>query len=53
LNPDWVPTFLTTSPVLTDDLHWRKDANRHLIREAHDIQRDEIFLDFYDSLPQA
>ncbi len=53
LNPDWVPTFLTTSPVLTDDLHWRKDESRHLIREAHDIQRDEIFLDFYDSLPQA
>lgn len=53
LNPDWVPTFLTTSPVLTDDLHWRKDAGRHLIREAHDIQRDEIFLDFYDCLPPA
>jgi inosine-uridine nucleoside N-ribohydrolase len=53
LNPDWVPTFLTTSPVLTDDLHWQKDPERHLIREAHDIQRDEIFLDFYDSLPQA
>jgi hypothetical protein len=53
LNPDWVPTFITTSPVLTDDLHWRKDEGRHLIREAHDIQRDEIFLDFYDSLPQA
>lgn len=53
LNPDWVPTFLTTSPVLTEDLHWRKDEGRHLIREAHDIQRDEIFLDFYDSLPQA
>lgn len=53
LNPDWVPTFLTTSPVLTDDLHWRKDPARHMIREAHDIQRDEVFLDFYDSLPQA
>ncbi len=34
LNPDWVPTFLTTSPVLTDDLHWRKDEGRHLIREG-------------------
>ncbi len=53
LNPAWVPTFLTTSPVLTDDLHWRKDEGRHLIREAYDVQRDEVFLDFYDSLPQV
>lgn len=51
LNPAWVPTFLTGAPVLTPDLHWRKDPGRHLIREAYDIQRDEIFLDFYDSLP--
>jgi len=51
LDPAWVPTHLTTSPVLTADLHWRKDPARHLIREAHDIQRDEIFLDFYDCLP--
>lgn len=53
VNPDWVPSFLTTAPVLGEDLHWHKDAGRHLIREAFDVQRDEIFLDFYDSLPQA
>lgn len=53
LNPDWVPTFLTTAPILTEDLFWQKDAGRHLIREAYDVQRDEIFLNFYDSLPQA
>ncbi len=51
IRPDWVPTHLTTSPWLTDDLHWRKDASRHAMREAHDVQRDEIFLDFYDRLP--
>lgn len=50
INPDWVPTFLTTAPLLTDDLHWRKDPSRHLIQEAYDIQRDEIFLHFYDKL---
>lgn len=50
VNPDWVPTFLTPSPVLTDDLHWQKDAKRHLIREGFDVQRDEIFLHFYDKL---
>jgi len=53
LKPDWVPTFLTTAPILTEELHWQKDAGRHPIREAFDVQRDEIFLDFYDSLPQA
>lgn len=50
LDPEWTPTFLTTAPVLTDDLHWQKAPGRHLIREAHDVQRDEIFLDFYKAL---
>ena len=51
MRPDWVPTHMTTAPLLTDDLHWRKDPARHAMREAHDVQRDEIFLDFYDRLP--
>jgi len=50
INPDWVPTTLTTSPILDKALHWKTDKSRHLIREAHDVQRDEIFLDFYDKL---
>ena len=53
INPDWVPTHLSTSPILDDDLYWRKDAGRHQMREAHDVQRDEIFLDFYDKLARA
>jgi purine nucleosidase len=53
LNPAWVPTFLTTSPRLDDRLCWRKDPTRHPMREAHDVQRDEVFLSFYDSLPQV
>lgn len=51
MRPDWVPTHLTTAPLLTDDLHWLKDPARHAMREGHDVQRDEIFLDFYDCLP--
>lgn len=50
IDPDWVPTFETSSPVLTDDLHWRKEASRHPILEGHDVQRDEIFRHFYDKL---
>lgn len=51
INPDWVPSTLTSTPILTDDLYWRKDPARHAMLEAHDVQRDEIFLDFYNRLP--
>ncbi|MEM9780296.1 MAG: nucleoside hydrolase, partial [Pseudomonadota bacterium] len=50
IDPDWVPTMLTTSPVLDDALYWQKSDARHQMREAHDVQRDEIFRDFYDKL---
>jgi purine nucleosidase len=53
INPNWVPTFVTTAPILDDDLHWKKSDDRHLMREAHDVQRDEIFRDFYDKLARA
>ena len=50
INPDWVPTTLKTAPILDEKMYWKTDESRHLIREAHDIQRDEIFLNFYDKL---
>lgn len=53
INPEWVPTHLTASPILDADLYWQRDASRHQMREAHDVQRDEIFLDFYDKLAAA
>lgn len=53
IDPDWVPTHLTTSPILDENLFWEKHAERHQMREAHDVQRDEIFLDFYDKLAAA
>lgn len=53
INSDWVPTKLTTSPVLNDELYWEKSDSRHLMREAHDVQRDEIFLNLYDKLADA
>lgn len=53
VNPDWVPTFLTTTPVLTEDLHWEKDPSRHMMREAHDVNRDAIFIDLYEKLAAA
>lgn len=50
LNPDWVSTFLTSSPVLDDNLYWEKNEQRHLMREAYNVKRDEIFIDLYDKL---
>ena len=53
LNPGWVPTHLTPSPVLTEALYWRHEPGRHLMREAHDVQRDDIYIDLYDKLARA
>jgi len=50
INPEWVPTMLTPSPILDDELNWQKDGKRHNIREGYDVQRDEIFIDFYKKL---
>ncbi|MDA8586680.1 nucleoside hydrolase [Rhodobacteraceae bacterium] len=50
INPDWVPTHMTQAPILDDDLFWKHDNQRHMMREAHDVQRDEIFIDFYNKL---
>lgn len=53
LNPKWVPTRLTRSPLLGDDYFWEHPQNSHLMREAYDIDRDAIFIDFYDKLAAA
>lgn len=50
LNPDWVPTMLTQSPLLGDDFMWQRCAGAHLMREAYEVDRDAIFIDFYDKL---
>ncbi len=53
LNPNWVPSQLVRSPILTDDLHWKHSAERHFMREAYDINRDAIFCDFFHKLEKA
>lgn len=53
LNPDWVPSDLRPSPLLDDDWFWQHPPNRHLIREAYDVNRDAIFRDFYLKLEGA
>ena len=55
INPDWVPTKLEHSPLLTDDCHWARDERRHMIRMAYFAFRTPIFQDMFQKLsaPEA
>lgn len=53
LEPGWVPSELMRTPVLGDDKRWQRRGGRHWMREAHAVQRDAIFNDFFDALRQA
>jgi purine nucleosidase len=50
VNPDWVPTALVHSPVLTSEGTWSHDPRRHLIREALWVDRDAVFGDLFRKL---
>ncbi|MEO6204035.1 MAG: nucleoside hydrolase, partial [Mycobacteriales bacterium] len=50
LEPSWLATDLVPSPVLGEDLRWHHPPGRHLIREAHDIDRDAVFGDLFNAL---
>ncbi len=54
IEPSWVPTSLVSTPTLNDDLRWKKapDPGREM-REAHGIDRDAIFRDFFVKLEGA
>lgn len=51
--PDWMPSALVHSPILTDQLTWSVDANRHLIRVTTDCHRNPIFADMFRKLAGA
>ncbi len=50
LDPDWVPTELVSSPILTDRGTWSVDRGRPLIRAATYVRRDPIFRDLFIKL---
>ena len=50
VNPDWMPSVLMHSPLLTDDSHWAQDTRRHMIRVAYFAERNVIFRDMYRKL---
>ncbi len=50
LDQTWIPTYLIPSPILTEQLTWKTDSSRHLIRYARHIYRDPIFRDLFMKL---
>ncbi len=50
INPEWVPTDLTHSPILTDQVTWSVDRSRHLARVANFVHRDPIFRDMFGKI---
>jgi len=50
LNPQWVPSNVVHSPILTGEGTWSFDSSRHFIRVAIDARRNAIFADLFRKL---
>ncbi len=50
INPDWAPSDLVHSPLLTDQVTWSVDRSRHLARVANFVHRDPIFRDLFSKI---
>ncbi|MFQ6044107.1 MAG: nucleoside hydrolase [Candidatus Poribacteria bacterium] len=50
LNPQWMPSQLVHSPILTNEGTWSFDSSRHFIRVAIDARRNAIFADLFRKL---
>jgi len=50
VDPEWVPTAVIHSPILSSEFTWSRDPTRHFIREAKFVDRDAVFRDLFDKL---
>ena len=50
INPGWVTTSIVHSPILTDQMTWSVDLQRHFISTANAVDRDKIFGDLFKKL---
>jgi purine nucleosidase len=51
IDESWIPTMLVPSPVLTDDLTYAPPPpDRHLVRVAWNVNRNEVFKDIFMKL---
>jgi inosine-uridine nucleoside N-ribohydrolase len=53
INPAWVPSKLTPSPLLNDDFTYTLRPGRHQIRVATNCNRDAIFFDLFEKLAKT
>jgi inosine-uridine nucleoside N-ribohydrolase len=54
IEPSWVPTELVPTPTLDGDLRWTpQPGTQSMMREAHGIDRDAIFRDFFRKLEET
>ncbi len=50
INPSWVRTSIVRCPILTDQITFRFDDSRHLVRHADSLNRDAIFNDLFTKI---
>ncbi|TVY01878.1 nucleoside hydrolase [Paenibacillus cremeus] len=50
LQPEACPSYLTPSPLISDDLRFIHDPNRHPIRYVSYLDRDRVFQDLFRKL---
>lgn len=50
IEPEWCPSVLVPTPILTDNATWSTDASRPLMRYVRQIDRNAIMTDFYKKL---
>lgn len=53
VNPSWVATRVVQSPILKDQLTWRRDPHRLVMRVATQLNRNAIFADLFKKLETA
>ncbi|MGF1684743.1 nucleoside hydrolase [Photobacterium minamisatsumaniensis] len=53
LNANWYTPTFCASPILNDNLTWSFDLQRHPIRVIKFIERDELFVDLFQTLIKA
>ncbi|MBV9850971.1 MAG: nucleoside hydrolase [Armatimonadetes bacterium] len=49
-HPEWAPSALIHSPILTTEQTWSHSPDRHFIREVSSLDRDAVFADFFKKL---
>jgi inosine-uridine nucleoside N-ribohydrolase len=53
IEPEWLPTALIHSPILTDERTFSHDPRRHFVREAIGVNRDAILGDLFRRIEKA